>query len=121
MAQFNRLEIGRRGREVLDHQTVVVTHVENPSLFFCRLLTEDEEFNRLQCIISQLVEQRQENDSYASPTAAQNKIVLVYSGIRKGWCRARIISSVQSSIAKVISLFVLAWFVMIFLMFVFVL
>lgn len=101
MAQFNRLQIGRRGRELLDNQSVFVTHIENPSLFFCRLVTEDEDFARLQALIESVVDQRDEKEADLSAARASDKIVLVYSTIRKAWCRGVIISSVQGSIAKV--------------------
>lgn len=83
---------------------VLVTHVESPVLFYCRLLAEHEEaFGRLQAKIDAQIETDGSSAHQSMPNihggqGGRNLVVLVYSTIRDRWCRGRLLSYQANSV-----------------------
>lgn len=79
---------------------VLVTHVESPVLFYCRLLAEHEEaFGRLQAKIDAQIETGgSAHQPMPNIHGGRNLVVLVYSTIRDRWCRGRLLSYQANSV-----------------------
>ena len=91
------------GAAAAQQSAVLVTHVESPVLFYCRLLAEHEEaFGRLQAKIDAQIETGggggSAHQTMPNIHGGRNLVVLVYSTIRDRWCRGRLLSYQANSV-----------------------
>ncbi|OTF83809.1 Tudor domain-containing protein, partial [Euroglyphus maynei] len=74
-------------------ETVIVTHVNSPTLFYCRIEQDIERYEQLK----QLIRQHIDSEPHSMPDLTKRNSgsiisALVYSDIHNDWCRARLIS-----------------------------
>lgn len=88
-AWFSRSPVGELASGA---ESVFVTHVESPVLFFCRQLAYEEIFKALQEMIDTHVDLIKAEAPDGNPISGPDQCVLVFSLIRNRWCRGRILS-----------------------------
>lgn len=71
---------------------VVVMHIENPSLFFCRFEEDNYRYEELNCLIKQQINRKSFWKFNLLKEDSQNITLLVYSAIHGQWCRGRLIT-----------------------------
>lgn len=77
-----------------DYESVIVTHVDNPTLFYCRIEQDIERYEQLKQLIGQHIDSEPHSmpDLFRCRNSSTSITALVYSEIHNEWCRARLIS-----------------------------
>ncbi|KAI2797385.1 Tudor domain-containing protein 6 [Blomia tropicalis] len=75
-----------------NRQSVLITHVESPILFYCRFVTDEEQFSTLERKILEHVNSVELSVPNIEELVEPKKYILVYSVIRQRWCRGRVLS-----------------------------
>ncbi|KAH7641646.1 tudor domain-containing protein [Dermatophagoides farinae] len=85
----------KQDHNCMTDESVIVTHVNSPTLFYCRVEQDVERYEQL----TKLIRQHIDSEPHSMPDLIRRNSVsgsvilaLVYSDIHKDWCRARLIS-----------------------------